>query len=67
MCTPKVDCKGVCLYRLFSTTLAFASRFKVMTRRETLPAESFCTLLIPVRSPASMASAIFISMPATEV
>ena len=33
MFAPKVSCSWVCLYRLFSTTLATASRFSTMTRR----------------------------------
>ena len=33
MFAPKVSCSWVCLYRLFSTTLATASRLRTMTRR----------------------------------
>ena len=33
MLTPKVSCSWVCLYRLFSTTLAIASRLSLITSR----------------------------------
>ena len=33
MFAPKFSCSWVCLYRLFSTTLATASRFSTITRR----------------------------------
>ncbi|MNL81380.1 hypothetical protein D3C87_2084750 [compost metagenome] len=33
MFAPKFSCSWVCLYRLFSTTLATASRFSTTTRR----------------------------------
>ena len=41
MLTPKLVCIGVCLYRLFSTTLALASRLSSITSRALRPAESF--------------------------
>ena len=65
--TLKLVCIGVCLKRLFSTTLALASRLSSITRRALRPAESFCTRLIPSRSPAFTRSAIFFSTTSTEV
>ena len=39
MLTPKLVCSGVNLYRLFSTTLALASRLSGMTIFVSLPAD----------------------------
>ena len=56
---PNVVCSWVCLLRLFSTTLATASRRSVMTsRRPTRSLDSSAISLIPCSRPSLTASAI---------
>ena len=67
MLTPKLVCSGVCLKRLFSTTLALASRLSSMTSRGCWLAEALRIPLMPSRSPARTRSVIFCSITSTEV
>ncbi len=60
MLAPNVSCSWVCLYRLFSTTLATASRFSTITSR--WPVRSLVssrTSAIPPTRPSLASSAIF--------
>ena len=60
MLAPKVSCSWVCLYRLFSTTLATASRFSTMTSRCPVRwLDSSRTSAMPVTRPSLTSSAIF--------
>jgi hypothetical protein len=56
MLTPKLVCSWVSLNRLFSTTLALASRLSVTTRLVLPPAEPSLTSLMPSSSPPSTSS-----------
>ena len=67
MLTPKLVCSGVCLYRLFNTTLALASRLSSMIRLGCWFAEALRIPLIPSRSPARTSSVIFCSITSTDV
>ena len=67
MLTPKLVCSGVCLYRLFNTTFALASRFRSMINDGFWLADALRIPLIPSRSPARTNSVIFCSITSTEV
>ena len=59
MFAPKVSCSWVCLYRLFRTTLAIASRLSTITiRSPVLPEVSSRRSAIPETRPESTSSAI---------
>ena len=60
MLAPNVSCSWVCLYRLFSTTLATASRFSTMTSRwPRRSLDSSRMSAMPVRRPSRTRSPIF--------
>ncbi len=60
MFAPKVSCSWVCLYRLFSTTLATASRLSTITSRWPVrPLDSSRTSAMPLIRPSLTSSAIF--------
>ena len=60
MFAPNVSCSWVCLYRLFSTTLATASRLSTMTSRWPVrPLVSSRTSAMPLTRPSLTSSAIF--------
>ena len=62
MFAPNVSCSWVCLYRLFSTTLATASRFSTITSRWPLRSlVSSRTSAMPVTRPSRASSAIFVA------
>ena len=65
--TLKVVCIGVCLKRLFRTTLALASRLSRMTSRVLPPDESSWASAMPSRSPARTRSSIFFETEAIDV
>ncbi|SLH46027.1 Uncharacterised protein [Mycobacteroides abscessus subsp. abscessus] len=59
MLAPKLVCSWVCLYRLFSTTLATASRLTVTTmRRPTRSEDSSWMSAMPAILPSLTCSAI---------
>lgn len=59
MFTPKLCCSWVCLYRLFSTTLATASRLSVTTIRMPMRSEDSSTISeIPAILPSRTMAAI---------
>ena len=60
MFAPNVSCSWVCLYRLFSTTLATASRLRMITSRWPVrPLLSSLMSAIPPTRPSRTSSAIF--------
>lgn len=60
MLQPKESCSWVCLYRLFSTTRGWASRFSTITSRCPVRAEESSRMsAMPVSRPALTSSAIF--------
>ena len=62
MLAPNVSCSWVCLYRLFSTTLATASRLRMMTSRWPVrPLLSSRTSAMPLTRPSRTSSPIFIA------
>ena len=62
MFAPKLSCSWVCLYRLFSTTFATASRLSTMTRRWPVrPEVSSRMSAMPVIFPSLTRSAILIA------
>ena len=67
MFTPKLVWSGVCLNRLFRTTLALASRFSSITSFGSWLAEAFRSSLMPSRSPDRTSSVIFCSITSTDV
>ena len=62
MFTPNVSCSCVCLYRLFSTTLAIASRLSTITSRWPVrPLVSSRTSAMPDSRPSLTSSAILVA------
>ena len=59
MLTPKVVCKAVCLKRLLSTFIGWASRFSSMTMRMPERSDSSRRSLMPSILPSLTSSAIF--------
>ena len=65
MLTPNVDCRAVCLYSLFSTTIGMASRFSSMVIRVPVRSEWLLMSEISEITLSFTRSAIFLITPSS--